>query len=122
MLLDSNAIVYFSKGDSFSSFTEKYSGEFSASKISVIEVLGFHRITETDKIVLKEIFSILDLHNVSDQVIDISVELRQKRNISLGDSIIAATALVHKLPLVTANISDFKWIEELEIIHPLLSE
>ena len=49
-----------------------------------------------------------------------AVSLRQKKNISLGDAIIAGTAIVHKLPLVTANISDFKWIKNLELINPLI--
>lgn len=33
-----------------------------------------------------------------------------------GDAIIAATALVHDLSLMTANIKDFKHLEELKLI------
>jgi hypothetical protein len=33
----------------------------------------------------------------------------------LGDAIIAATALVHDLPLVTRNVDDFQHIAELEV-------
>ncbi|WP_374757388.1 hypothetical protein [Fibrivirga algicola] len=44
------------------------------------------------------------------------MRLRQQRKRSLGDSIIAATALVHKLPVVTNNIDDFSTIEGLTVI------
>lgn len=49
-------------------------------------------------------------------------ELFREKN--LYASVVSKTEVLgfHKLPLVTANISDFKWIEELEIINPLLSE
>lgn len=38
---------------------------------------------------------------------------------TLGDSIIAATAVVYDLSLVTSNSKDFKSIEDLKIINPL---
>ena len=37
---------------------------------------------------------------------------------SLADSIIAATALLHRLPLVTRNEGDFTRVAGLEIIDP----
>ena len=56
---------------------------------------------------------------VTDVIADRAVQLRQQRRMSLGDSLIAATALVHGEPLVTHNLSDFNWIEGLELIDPL---
>lgn len=38
---------------------------------------------------------------------------------SLGDAIIAATALKFQLPLYTHNRADFQRIENLEIVDPL---
>ena len=38
---------------------------------------------------------------------------------SLGDSIIAGTAIIHKRTLVTRNIDDFRWIEEIDLLDPL---
>ncbi len=37
---------------------------------------------------------------------------------SLADSILAATALIHRLTLVTRNKTDFTHITGLEIINP----
>ena len=45
--------------------------------------------------------------------------LRQQRKMSVGDSIIAATALLNGLTLVTANIADFRWIENIKLMNPL---
>jgi predicted nucleic acid-binding protein len=40
------------------------------------------------------------------------------RRMTLGDAIIAATALVYGRTLVTRNIEDFRWIAELTLINP----
>jgi predicted nucleic acid-binding protein len=40
---------------------------------------------------------------------------------SLGDAIVAGTALTHKLELVTRNVRDFSWIQGLMITNPLES-
>jgi predicted nucleic acid-binding protein len=37
---------------------------------------------------------------------------------TLGDAIMAATALVYGKTLVTRNIDDFRWIAELTLINP----
>jgi toxin FitB len=40
---------------------------------------------------------------------------------SLGDAIIAATALLHDLEIYTHNVADFTWISGLIVIDPLQS-
>ena len=45
--------------------------------------------------------------------------LRQRRKMSLGDSIIAGTAIAHERTLVTRNTDDFRWIEEIKLLDPL---
>jgi toxin FitB len=42
----------------------------------------------------------------------------EQRKMSLGDSLIAATALAQGLTLVTRNIRDFQWIETLDVLNP----
>jgi len=39
----------------------------------------------------------------------------------LADAIIAATALLHNLPLVTRNEEDFKHVTSLRVVNPLAS-
>jgi predicted nucleic acid-binding protein len=51
-------------------------------------------------------------------VLEQAVKLRQRKKMTLGDSLVAATALVHKLTLVTRNTDDFDWIDELSLLNP----
>ena len=55
---------------------------------------------------------------VEDAVADAAILLRQARRMKLGDALIAVTALLHELPLVTRNVDDFKHIAGLQIINP----
>ncbi len=118
MLLDSNILIYLSN-NSLKNFFDKLNTDYFASKITLIEVYGFTSLKKEEKSILEEIFSSISLIEIDDKIIYKAISLRQKKDISLGDSIIAATALIHELPLVTANTKDFDWIESLELINPL---
>ena len=47
-----------------------------------------------------------------------TAELRKMYKIKLPDAIIAATALVYDLTLITRNTNDFRHIEFLQMIDP----
>lgn len=47
-----------------------------------------------------------------------AIALRQQRRMSLGDAIIAATALEHDLTLVTRNTNDFHPLVDLRLHNP----
>jgi predicted nucleic acid-binding protein len=51
-----------------------------------------------------------------------AISLRQERKMGLADSIIAATALVQDLPLVTRNVDDFKHVAGLKLKNPFAPE
>ena len=48
-----------------------------------------------------------------------AVKLRQSRKMTLGDSLIAGTALAFARTLVTRNVKDFEWISALKIHNPI---
>jgi predicted nucleic acid-binding protein len=52
---------------------------------------------------------------VSKEVADKAIELRRAKRIKLADAVIASTALVNNLSLVTTNIRDFKGTFRLSI-------
>ena len=54
---------------------------------------------------------------LSDDIADKCIMLRKANKFKLPDAIIAATALVNNLTLITRNIDDFKNINELQIIN-----
>ncbi|MCO5763233.1 MAG: type II toxin-antitoxin system VapC family toxin [Chromatiaceae bacterium] len=122
MLLDSNSIIYSIKKEfpKLRQLVAEHSPAVSA--ISYIEVLGYHQLAESDKQDFIEFFKTARLIYISQAIVEQAVELRQKRKISLGDSIIAATAIVNDLTLITANIADFKWISNIKLLNPLTED
>jgi toxin FitB len=119
MLLDSNIIIYAAEPgyDEVREFIAKQNT--AVSVISKVEVLGYHKLTRENRQKLERIFQLLPLLPLSNSIIDKAISLRQTQKISLGDALIAATALIHELTVVTANTKDFSWIDDLEIINPI---
>lgn len=119
MLLDSNTIIYAIKPEfaKLRTFIAKNNPAISA--ISYIEVLGYHKLTVMDERDFVEFFNTAKIIPISQLIIDQAVLLRKRRKMSVGDSIISATAMVNNLILVTANTVDFQWIENLTLINPL---
>jgi predicted nucleic acid-binding protein len=50
--------------------------------------------------------------------VEASIDIRKKHKTKLPDAIIAATALVYDLVIISRNISDFKNIDGLQVIDP----
>jgi len=88
------------------------------SVISRIEVLGYPQ-SVAELALAEELFEGLNPVAVDDAVIAQTIRLRQMRKIKIPDAIIAASALIQGLPLVTHNVSDFQWIEGLSLLDPL---
>ncbi len=119
MLLDSNIIIYSHKQDYQMVRNFIRNNKSFVSAISYLETLGYHNISAKEKDYLQQFFSTTNMLPISNEIIQKAITLRQQQKISLGDSLIAATALVHNLVLVTRNIEDFKWIEQLKLINPI---
>lgn len=90
--------------------------------ISKVETLGYHSLEERERVHLEQFFGIAIVLPISDAIVKRAIELRQRRSISLGDSLIAATTLTSDLTLATHNVSDFDWIEELKVVDPFASD
>ena len=118
MLLDSNIIIYASQPENTQ--IRQFIGEHDivVSAISYIEVLGYHPLTEEYRLYFEEFFGVVEVLPISNAVLDRAVLLRQMRRMTLGDAIIAATALVYGRTLVTRNIEDFRWMAEITLINP----
>jgi len=58
---------------------------------------------------------VLDLTN---NVVETCIIIRKKHKTKLPDAIIAATALVYDLTIISRNTSDFKNIDGLTVIDP----
>lgn len=119
ILLDSNLIIYASRSEhqALRTFIAREAPFVSA--VSKVETLGYHGLGEQEKTFLDEFFGAAEVLPVSEGVIASSIQLRQRRRMSLGDAIISGTALTHGLTLATHNTDDFEWVESLDVVDPL---
>ena len=120
--LDSNILIYASQPQQ-AALRRMLAGQaLAVSVISKIEVLGFSRLDPEDARFFRALFERLWVIDVEPPIVESAIDLRQRRRMSLGDAIVAATALVHPLRLVTHDSDDFRWIDGLQWHDPLQVE
>lgn len=91
----------------------------TVSEISKLEVLGYHKLQPSEYRDFEAIFNQFELIPISSSIIEQAVNLRRAKSMSVGDAIIASTALQHGLKLVTRNTKDFSHITDLQLINPI---
>ncbi|MCZ8157723.1 MAG: type II toxin-antitoxin system VapC family toxin [Leptospira sp.] len=117
MILDSDVIIFLCNGLAQDKIPKNK--PLFASVISKIEVLGYHRLTDFEKSKLSHFFDTITVLPLNAMIEKEAIRIRQTRNISLEDAIVAATAICHDDTLMTANGDAFDWISGLEIISPV---
>ena len=118
MLIDSNIIIYAAQpaNTALREFIARHAPAVSA--VSYVEVLGYHRLIEEERQHFEAFFAAALVLPLSHDVLEQAVKLRQVRKMTLGDALVAGTALVHGLTLVTRNADDFQWIAGLSLLNP----
>jgi predicted nucleic acid-binding protein len=114
-LLDTNVVLDF-MGNKLPTkarnlLSEIIDTEINLSVISKIELLGFSKVEQ-------DLVSFVDYANVlmiDGNIVDKTIEIRKIYRIKLPDAVIAATALIHNMTLLTRNIKDFKSIKGLTV-------
>jgi predicted nucleic acid-binding protein len=89
----------------------------NVSVVTKIEVLGFNTPDKHYQLLTQfmEDATVLDLSN---NVVDTCIEIRKNYKTKLPDAIIAATALVYDLVVISRNVADFKNIKGIQVIDP----
>jgi hypothetical protein len=119
ILADSNLIIYAASGK-YPELVEWFAeNKPVVCAVTLVEVLGYHNLKAEEKDVLENLFAELSVIYPSAEVFQKAIELRQQRNVTLGDALIAATAIFHNLTLATHNLSDFDWADGLDSMDPL---
>ncbi len=123
-LLDTNAAIYYLK----SSLPEK-GGSFllsvlsqeqvAISFVSEIEMLAYSGISTSEENAARSLILWVKTIWIEEVIVTQTINIRRKTRLKLPDAIIAATALVSNLELITSNIDDFRKVEGLKIINPL---
>lgn len=117
VLLDTNVFIYLSNGKLPSSSIADT--DISNASITKIEALGVSSIRVNELLLLDALFDESYNLALTDNTVAKAIKLRQGKRMSLGDAIIAATALEHNLELWTSNTKDFRHIEGLRVLNPL---
>ncbi len=118
IIVDSNIIIYSMMPDYTFLQAELAKYDVFIASVSKVEVLGYRYLDPLDKQSFIDYFQTITHYDTNPQIIDTATHLRQQKKMSLGDSIIAGTALVYNLPIMTRNVADFEWIEGLEVVNP----
>lgn len=122
-LCDTNTIIYFLQRQ-FSEAAELYIDELFKreqpvmSTITEIELLSWKSVSETDDEIIKKFIGDSKVIELEPAIKMKASEIRKKTGIKLPDAIIAATALVYNLTLITRNVKDFKKVGEISIVNP----
>ncbi|PTX98293.1 PIN domain nuclease [Spartobacteria bacterium LR76] len=120
-LLDSNIIIYatLSENEWLREWLE--TEPLAVSQISRVEILGYHLLKEEERRDLAGFLDALLVMPITTEITDRAIALRQQRKMGLGDSLVAGTAIETGCELVTRNVEDFRWVEDLRVINPFES-
>ena len=119
-LIDTNPIIDF-LGELLPANGRKFMQDISPviSVITEIELLSGKNISPSGQLKINSFLKTPFVYNILDtDIVQRTVAIRKQHNIKLPDAIIAATALVNGLDLITHNTSDFKNIPGLKVIDP----
>ena len=109
---DTNALIYLLNGNScMLPFLNK---NLAFSVISEMELLSFSGITEAEENNIKALLNDCEEISFLKDVKEKAIELRKKYKTKLPDAIVAASAIVNNLPLITAD-KGFNQIQELNL-------
>ena len=118
-LIDSNTIIDFCNGnlpENGRVFLMGINPEISI--VTNIELFATKNILQEEHELLERFVAFSVVHNVSKDLIDATIDIRKIYKIKLPDAIIAATALVYGMTLISRNSKDFIGIEGLEFLNP----
>ena len=116
-LLDSNTVIHYIN----SSLPEKSLEELdnivtnncNISVITQIEILGWQPLNPLDSAIYEAFVNNSNIIKLSDTIVTMTINLRKQYKMKLPDAIIAATAIVENLTLISRNDNDFIKIKEL---------
>lgn len=120
-LIDSNAVIDYITGKlpltGMEFMNEIVDNVPHVSVITEIEVLGFS-MPPAATLLFYNFFSDSNVIPLSRPIVSKTIDLRKIYKIKLPDAIIAATALVQGLGIITRNESDFIKIDGLKVVNP----
>ena len=122
ILLDTNCVIYYLNGVLPESAREalnvRLAIEANISVISKIELLGY---SPPSNVSLKPVQDFVDTSTIfplDEVIVQKTIEIRRIKKVKLPDAVIAATALIYGLEIISRNKTDFSGIEGLTCYDP----
>lgn len=119
-LLDTNFVINYFKGifkGEAGKFTDSVINDTTfISIITRMELLSWKLLKAKDEEVINEFISDSIVFSLEETIVKKTISLRKVNTIKLPDAIIAATAIVHDLQLITHNLKDFTNIPGLTVL------
>lgn len=94
-------------------------GEYAVSVITEAELLQLPGLSEIEQFRIEDILSVCTIIPITSLIARKAAALGRTRRGKLPDLLIAATAILYDVPLVTKNIRDFKNIPQLKVIEKI---
>ncbi len=120
-LWDTNTAIYYMQRQ-FTATAEKFVDNLLVdekpciSAITEIELLCWKTIDEKELATLHNFIEDASVIELEQPIKFKTADIRKQHKIKLPDAIIAATAIVYDLTLITRNVGDFKNIQSLQIV------
>lgn len=116
-LIDSNIIIYHLNNDNTATdFLVKNIEKSAISQITYIEVLSFNFNKQEEQKVI-ELLNLFEKIDVNCEISKKAVANRKLKKIRIPDNIIASSAQLNNLTLVTRNVSDFNNLS-IKLLNP----
>jgi predicted nucleic acid-binding protein len=122
-LWDTNTAIYYLQ-QQFPPAAEKFIDDLLKdeqpviSAITEIELLCWKTATDKDLELLHNFINDALVIELEQAIKLKTADIRKAHRIKLPDAIIAATALIYDLTLVTRNVDDFKNIQGIKLVNP----
>ena len=121
-LIDTNIGIYLMNGslnDNALRFIEPIiDNTYNLSVITKIELLGFAFTDANNLANTRNFINDGIVISLTDDIVEQTIDLRQRYKIKLPDAVIAATAIVCDFTLISRNDKDFSNINELAYFNP----
>lgn len=123
-LLDTNIVIYFLGKIILSDLALKHIDNICSqgqhlSVITKLELLGYRFESAVTEEATQKFVGTSLIYQLNSDIENEIITIRKSIKIKLPDAIIAATAIVHDLTLISANTKDFQNISDLKILNPM---
>ncbi len=116
LVLDTNIILYAAVYNHAIAMEILTENNIFISDITEIELLGYHKLTDTEHEILSDVLANVNVVPVSGRIKQKAISLRRKNALKTPDAIIVATAMELDYFLVTVD-KKLQKIEDVEVIE-----